>query len=227
MMTRRSTHDELPISYGAIGATREATLMKYPPVGSTPSEDAVKLGSGHERFRIASSHLMTWGAQRGAGFEVRDVRAGTGNHYRGVRFDEDGHPLVVPKRDEQLFSAEGIPYITPGIEATLAPHKSLGGDPREVRVIYVVEEPLRIGFAYGTVDENGPVGEELYLVEQREDDTVWAVFRGFHEVVQPLWKAPLRTAAIRAAQERARQQLRALRPTQAIGATAIPRSDEQ
>ncbi len=220
-MKRRSTHDELPISYGAIGASRDPDLMRFPPKGTTPSEDAVKLGSGIERFRLASALLMTWGAQRGAGFEVRNVGVGTGNRYGGIEFDESGTPLASADLDEQLFSADGEPFITAGVSATLV----RGSLARDVRVVFIVNETKRLGFAYGTIDQNGPVGEELYVVEQRDDDTVWATYRGFHEVVQPMWKKPLKASDIRAVQDRARAQLRALLPTQTVK-SAPPRDGQ-
>ncbi|WGD36401.1 DUF1990 family protein [Lysinibacter sp. HNR] len=216
MIKRQSTPDEPPISYGAIGASRDPNLMRFPPRGSTPSEFAVKLGSGTERFRLASARLMTWGAQRGAGFDVHSIHEGTGSHYTGLEFDENGIPFADYHGDEQLFSEEGEEFITPGISATLV----RGSVSREVRVVFVVNETNRVGFAYGTLDARGPVGEEFYMVEQRENDTVWAVYRGFHEVVQSRWKKPLRAAEIRSVQDRAREQLRALLPTQTVVSAA-------
>nr|WP_243848665.1 DUF1990 family protein [Lysinibacter cavernae] len=159
---------------------------------------------------------MTWGAQRAAGADVSDIEAGTGTQYAGVLFDDDGHPLAIAEREEQLFSAEGVSFITAGQSATL----TWGSDARRVRVVYVVSEPRQVGFAYGTMDDSGPVGEELYTVQHRDDDSVWAVYRGFHEMTKSLWKNPLRAGAVRGAQDRARQQLRALLPVQTVLAAA-------
>jgi len=41
------------------------------------------------------------------------------------------------------------------------------------RVVYVLDEPRRYGFAYGTLPEHAETGEELFTVEWREDDSVW------------------------------------------------------
>jgi len=41
------------------------------------------------------------------------------------------------------------------------------------RIIYVIDEPRRFGFAYGTLREHAESGEERFLVEWREDDSVW------------------------------------------------------
>jgi len=41
------------------------------------------------------------------------------------------------------------------------------------RIVYVVDEPLKYGFAYGTLAEHAESGEEWFGVEQRSDDSVW------------------------------------------------------
>jgi len=41
-----------------------------------------------------------------------------------------------------------------------------------VRVVYVVDEPGRCGFAYGTLPGHPVSGEEAFVVELREDDSV-------------------------------------------------------
>ena len=42
------------------------------------------------------------------------------------------------------------------------------------RIVYVVEEQQRYGFAYGTLSEHAERGEERFTVEwKREEDTVW------------------------------------------------------
>ncbi|MHB1139053.1 MAG: DUF1990 family protein [Microthrixaceae bacterium] len=42
------------------------------------------------------------------------------------------------------------------------------------RVVAVVDEPRRFGFAYGTLDGHQERGEESFVVEYRDDDTVVA-----------------------------------------------------
>ncbi len=41
------------------------------------------------------------------------------------------------------------------------------------RVVYTVDEDRRFGFAYGTLADHAERGEERFLVEWREDDSVW------------------------------------------------------
>jgi uncharacterized protein (UPF0548 family) len=47
------------------------------------------------------------------------------------------------------------------------------------RVVYVVDEPLRKGFAYGTLPGHPEQGEEAFIVEWRDDDSVWLTIRAF------------------------------------------------
>ena len=91
---RRSTFVGEPVTYGAIGGTLAPDLLAYPPAGYRADEHAVRLGSGAERFAIASSSLMTWGVQRGSGIEVhrRALRA-PATQYTGLVFDADGTPV--------------------------------------------------------------------------------------------------------------------------------------
>jgi uncharacterized protein (UPF0548 family) len=49
----------------------------------------------------------------------------------------------------------------------------------EVRIVRVVDEPRRKGFAYGTLPRHPLVGEEAFVVEWRNDDRVEFVVRSF------------------------------------------------
>ncbi|MFT4231921.1 MAG: DUF1990 family protein [Leucobacter sp.] len=172
---KRSSHVEMPVAYAAVGASKLPDLMRFPPEDSTPYEEELRLGSGQERFLLASNLLMTWGAQRGGGVLVEDVVRGEGSHYAGLVFGRDGVPQAADTVEEH-FGPDGEPYVVAGTTATL---RAEGQDPRGVLVVYTVAEERRVGFAWGTSDENGAVGEQLFLVEHRDDDTVWGVARGF------------------------------------------------
>ncbi len=59
-------------------------------------------------------------------------------------------------------------------------------------VVYVIDEPDRIGFAYGTTAEGPESGEESFILEHRDDDTVWLTIRsllgtrgGMHRLSAP------------------------------------------
>ncbi len=47
------------------------------------------------------------------------------------------------------------------------------------RIVYVVDEPHRFGFAYGTLPGHVECGEERFLVQRDEDGTVWYDIRAF------------------------------------------------
>ncbi|HEY6806281.1 MAG TPA: DUF1990 domain-containing protein [Pyrinomonadaceae bacterium] len=40
------------------------------------------------------------------------------------------------------------------------------------RIVYVIDEPRRFGFAYGTLPDHVECGEERFLIEWRDDDSV-------------------------------------------------------
>ncbi len=47
------------------------------------------------------------------------------------------------------------------------------------RIVYTLDEPRRFGFAYGTLPDHAESGEERFLVEWHDDDTVWYDLRAF------------------------------------------------
>lgn len=57
------------------------------------------------------------------------------------------------------------------------------------RIVYVIEESTpvkRFGFAYGTLRDHVECGEERFMVEQREDDSVWYDIYAFSHPQHPL-----------------------------------------
>ena len=54
------------------------------------------------------------------------------------------------------------------------------------RVIYLIEEPRRFGFAYGTLPDHIASGEERFLVEWLADDSVWYDILAFSRPRHPL-----------------------------------------
>lgn len=205
---KRSSHVDMPVSYAAVGASKQPDLLRFPPEGSTPYEEEQRLGSGQERFLLASNLLMTWGAQRGGGVRVGDVVRGSGALYAGPTFDDNGTPQAADSAEEH-FGPDGEPYIVAGTTATLLAE---GQDPRAVLVVYTVGEDRRVGFAWGTSDESGAVGEQLFVVEHRDDDTVWAIARGFLFAPKSGLLGLKGRSAIRTAIDAAKEQIAALAP---------------
>jgi uncharacterized protein (UPF0548 family) len=173
---------QVPVTYGAVGGTQAADLMRYPPKGFRPIERRVRIGHGQARWEHAWVQTMTWGIQRIAGIRVRPLEAPaevTAGTYVPVSFDSEGAPVQPSSTEsgEAVFAADGTPLLRPGDTAIM--HVPLYPPKVPVRVVYVVDEPLRKGFGYGTLPGHPERGEEAFIVEYRDDDSVWLTIRAF------------------------------------------------
>jgi len=186
---RRGSFQEGTVDYAAVGATRANDLMGYPPEHSIPAEASWRIGSGEERFRTSADALLGWTALRGAGLVVSDVRPASGPMYAGVSFDDEGHPIEASRLEvEQRFDVDGTPYASAG--TTIRVHgraQGLRAD-GELRVIYAIEEPRRVGFALGTVGGSVVSGEESFVIEWYDNDEVWFTVRAFDRPVAALYR---------------------------------------
>ncbi len=187
---RRGSFDDDTVDYAAVGATQAPDLMHFPPERSIPAEESWRIGSGETRFRSAGEALLSWTAQKAAGLVLSDVRPASGPMYSGVSFDGEGHPIAPTRLEaDQRFDADGTPFVSPG--TTVRAHgrvKGMKAD-AELRVIFVVEEPRRIGFALGTVGESVVSGEESFMLDWRDNDEVWFTVRAFDAPEALLYKA--------------------------------------
>ena len=181
-MTRQLPWDQV-VTYGAVGGTKAADLMAFPPAGFRPFEQRTRIGHGDARWQHAWQSTMTWGIQRGSGIQVRlhdspaEVTEGT---YTPVAFDDAGEPIASPlasESDEIVYGAEGHPFIAPGDTAVLVVPLWLFSIRAPCRVIYVIDEPNRKGFAYGTLPGHPESGEEAFIVDQTDDGSVWLTIR--------------------------------------------------
>jgi uncharacterized protein (UPF0548 family) len=177
---RRGSFKDDTVDYAAVGATQAADLMHFPPERSTPAEESWRIGSGHARFEGASESLMSWTAQRGAGLTLSDVRPASGPMYSGVSFDAEGTPIAPSKAESDLrYDAEGTPYVAPGTTVRVSGRVSGMRADAELRVIFVIDEPRRVGFALGTVGDSVVSGEESFMLEWNDKDEVWFTVRAF------------------------------------------------
>lgn len=213
-MAKRSTHLIPAVTYAAVGASQDPHVAQFPPEGFIGHEDEVLLGSGATRFRHAATELLTWGAQRGAGISVRDISTEPHGRYSGVVFDSTGNAVKPAKRDEVAYASSGEPLITPGTTATLS-WASRRAD-RRVKVMYVIDEETRAGIALGTADAEGVIGEELFLVEQRPDGSVWGIVRGFLAAPGAGLLGLKEIVLVRLAVMSSRAQIRSLAPGEGI-----------
>ncbi|MCR2811771.1 DUF1990 domain-containing protein [Microbacterium sp. zg.Y1090] len=186
---RRGTFRDETVDYAAVGATQASDLLQYPPERSIPAHESWRIGSGEARFRSAGDALLSWGAQRGAGLQLTDVRPASGPGYAGVAFDAEGTPVAPSRREaEQRYDADGTPYV--GAGTTVRVHGRIRGHraDAELRVIFCVEEARRVGFALGTVGGSVVSGEESFMVEWRENDEVWFTVRAFDAPTAALYR---------------------------------------
>jgi uncharacterized protein (UPF0548 family) len=71
------------------------------------------------------------------------------------------------------------------------------------RIVYVIDEPRRYGFAYGTLPGHVEAGEERFVVEWLEDGTVWYDVFAFSRARHVL--ARIATPAVRGLQKKFRR----------------------
>ncbi len=133
----------------------------------TPKETATLKGRGFTYFEV--------GATRGdlpPGFhhQRREVVVGTG----AERFARCARAVL----SWQVQLRAGIDIATSDeiiVEGAVA-RLAIGVGPLRIhapaRVVYVIDEPRHAGFAYGTLPGHPELGEELFAVEHREDDSV-------------------------------------------------------
>lgn len=183
---------ERPVTYGAVGATQADDLFTYPPEGYRPMSRRARIGHGDARFQFAWSETMSWGIQKRSGFGVeltstpREVVEQT---YTPVAFDEEGAPVAPDAQETALFGADGTPFLVPGDTALLV-IPVVGGlwtIKSPARVVYVVDEPSRKGFAYGTLPGHPESGEEAFIVDQTEDGSVWLTITAFSRPSSWYW----------------------------------------
>lgn len=119
------------------------------------------------------------GGTRGAlpaGFHHVDRRVVVGRGRAGY----DAAVASLMNWDMHRGSGLRVDADTPTAETGSAVVLRLGPVRIPCRVVYVVAEPCRAGFAYGTLDGHPEQGEECFLVEyDEEDEAVHAHIRAF------------------------------------------------
>ena len=78
-----------------------------------------------------------------------------------------------------------------------------------VRVVAVVDEPARCGFAYGTLAGHPVSGEEAFIVHRAPDGRVWFTLRSLTRPARGLWRVAFPALLVAQAGYR-RRYLRAL-----------------
>lgn len=185
----------VPVNYAAVGGTQAEDLLRYPPAGFRPYEKRVRIGHGPARWDYAWAAAMSWGIQTNSGFKVKVAAtpdAVTELTYTPVEFDTAGTPIApanVDGTDEATFGPDGTEFVVPGVTATLVIPFGPISIRSSCRVVYVIDERDRKGFAYGTLPGHPVSGEEAFIVERTDDGSIWLTIRNFSRPSSWYWWA--------------------------------------
>ena len=186
---RRGNSGGTPVSYASVGMTQKPDIIAFPPEGFAGVESSWRIGSGTARYTQAQDALFTWGLQRAAHLEVDVLEEGDTTGYQGLEFDSFGIARrEVEAGPEVSYSSDGTAFIQPGTVVRLSGLWTPVEDTRDFRVIYVMRESRRCGFALGTLEEIPVSGEEFFGLEWRPDDSVWAIVRSVTSVPPSRWR---------------------------------------
>jgi uncharacterized protein (UPF0548 family) len=120
----------------------------FPPApGFRRFEGSVRVGAGEDCWQRAVADLFAWAVKTRSGFRVETP-------------DRAVAPQVALGGDYWLV-------------ARLGPWRV-----REpVRVVAVISDPARVGYAYGTLAGHPISGEESFVLDRRADGSVWFTLR--------------------------------------------------
>lgn len=200
-----------PVTYGAVGATQAPDLVRYPPAGYRAIERSARIGHGAARFEYACVAALTWGIQKRSGFRIQPIEAPIEYSIEhSIESDAVAGAGAGAGGREELYGPDGTQYLRPGDTAQLViPVVGPIVITAPARVVYLIDELKRKGFAYGTLPGHPEDGEEAFIVSQREDDSVWLTIRAFSRPSSRKWWAVY--PGLRIAQEfYTRRYLRAL-----------------
>ena len=137
---------------GRVQAFRDeqrALPFSYPQVGMTRDRGAPPSGFERDRYRERlGAGAATFDAARAA------VRAWQMFPAPLATIEPAGIPIAPGEIAAVIVRAFGVWFLN------------------AARIVYVIDEPRRFGFAYGTLPGHAECGEERFLVESI-DDTVW------------------------------------------------------
>lgn len=135
----------------------------YSAVGATAATPPAKFVVDHTRRRLGDGEAVFRRAQTGL--------------QRWKQFDL-GWVRAVPD-DTPIRLQETVAVVT----------RTFGlWSMNAARIVYVIDEPRRFGFAYGTLADHVERGEERFLVERLDDDSVWYDILAFSQPRHPLAK---------------------------------------
>jgi uncharacterized protein (UPF0548 family) len=153
---------------GALLAAAKPAVLTYPQIGATRDAE-LPTGYRHDRYEAIVGEGQD--ALHRAAAALLSWKAHTG---AGVE--------VFPEHSKVETDATVVLLLHAGLWA-----------PAPCRVVYVIDEPDRVGFAYGTLPGHPECGEVAFVLEREKGDRVRFVVRSFSRRVDPLARlgAPL------------------------------------
>lgn len=171
-IVRRSPLPERHFNYARVGATRSTDDTDGRPRRERITEESVRIGSGQARWEHACTQVLSWDIQRHAGYSVLPI---------------DQAPVANSGPGQKHHPRAAFPQMQPGLTVQL--RRRFGPLPMTmpIRIVYVLDEPHRKGFAYGTLAGHPVSGEVAYIVERHADDSVHFILRSFSGPGKGLW----------------------------------------
>ena len=174
MSARRSNFNAQSVSYGTVGASLAPDLLSFPPKGFWVGEHSAKLGTGRARFEAARELMWQWGIHQNSGLEIIDVVPGSEGGYRGLNQRDDRSDI---DPNEVVFTEAGFALVNPGATISQRLHWWRWTFELPARVVLVIDEDDRAGYALGSLPGHPFVGEQAFVLELRADDSVWLTVR--------------------------------------------------
>lgn len=147
-----------------------STQYDETPEGFHRLEHRERIGSGDEVFQRAADALLTWRMHRTAGL------------------------FMTATETPPQVGTSTLGRLGPGL---LIPRFRTVGLPVPCRVVWVVNEPDRVGYAYGTLEGHPEAGEESFVIT-RDADGIHFTIRAYSRAAS--WYASLGGPVTRMAQ---------------------------
>ncbi|HST81595.1 MAG TPA: DUF1990 domain-containing protein [Kineosporiaceae bacterium] len=166
------------LNYTAVGATRpgEQVWVDESP-GYRRYERTVRIGQGPARWEAVRGEVLHWRVKTRSGFTVAVL---TGDPPTGDL------PTGEPLGDEPLIGDST--RVRLGGEYVLTAALGLFALREPVRVVAVVDESDRCGFAYGTLEGHPVSGEEAFIVHRTPDAVIWLTLRSLTRPARGRWR---------------------------------------
>ncbi|MDJ1372667.1 DUF1990 family protein [Gulosibacter molinativorax] len=168
-MRQRRIHEKR-FNYAEVGITGGRDTTADRSRRGRVTDEVVQIGRGEARWKHAWTQTLSWGIQRHAGYAILPV------------------PDTSEGGDVSLGDAEE-PYAQMQQGMTVRLRRRFGPliMTMPVRVVYVVDEPHRKGFAFGTLSGHPVSGEVAFIVEHRADDSVHFLLRTYSGPGKGIW----------------------------------------